>query len=139
MSGDTTWRNRRFLVRALGVCGAMFLFGFACVPLYRIACEHVFRNKIYNSADSGKGFTVDESRWVTVQFVGNVNSQLDWQFAPAWPRMAALGACALVGFFIGIAGLDRRIDNFDTMSVASTQIGLGSVVFEPEPLTGARP
>ena len=31
---------------------------------------------------------------------------LDWQFAPAWPRLAALGACAAVGFFIGIAGID---------------------------------
>jgi hypothetical protein len=64
---------------------------------------------------------------------------LDWQFAPAWPRMAALGACALIGFFIGISGLDRHIDRFDTMTVAANNTDLGSVVFEPEPLTGARP
>jgi hypothetical protein len=64
---------------------------------------------------------------------------LDWQFAPAWPRMAALGACALLGFFIGISGLDRHIDRFDTIAVAANGTGLGSVVFEPEPLTGARP
>ena len=81
-AADTALRNRRFLVRALVACGAMFLFGFACVPLYRIVCVHVFQNRIDNTADSGKGFTVDESRWVTVQFVGNVNSQLDWQFTP---------------------------------------------------------
>ena len=81
-AGNSIQRNKRLLTRALAVCGAMFLFGFACVPLYRIACEHVFRNKIYNTADSAKGFSVDESRWVTVQFVGNVNSQLDWSFAP---------------------------------------------------------
>jgi cytochrome c oxidase assembly protein subunit 11 len=86
-AGDAIQRNKRLLTRALVVCGAMFLFGFACVPLYRIACEHVFRNKIYNTADSGKGFAVDESRWVTVQFVGNVNSQLDWQFAPEMVEM----------------------------------------------------
>lgn len=82
MSGNLARRNRRFVQRALLLCGAMFLFGFACVPLYRIACEHVFKNRIYNTADSGKGFTVDNSRWVKVQFVGSVNSQLDWQFAP---------------------------------------------------------
>ena len=35
---------------------------------------------------------------------------LDWQFAPAWPRMAALAGCAVLGFAIGIAGLDRQID-----------------------------
>jgi hypothetical protein len=63
---------------------------------------------------------------------------LDWQFAPAWPRVAALGACAVIGFAIGISGVDRRIDRLDN----STQVasaGLGSIVFEPEALTGARP
>jgi hypothetical protein len=35
---------------------------------------------------------------------------LDWQFAPAWPRMAALASCAVLGFAIGIAGFDRRPD-----------------------------
>jgi hypothetical protein len=63
---------------------------------------------------------------------------LDWQFAPAWPRMAALGACAVVGFAIGISGVDRHIDRFDSpFAVASRD--LGAVVFEPEALTGARP
>jgi hypothetical protein len=42
---------------------------------------------------------------------------LDWQFAPAWPRVAALACCAVFGFFGDI----------------------GSIVSEPEPLTGARP
>jgi hypothetical protein len=64
---------------------------------------------------------------------------LDWQFAPAWPRMAALGACALLGFCIGISGLDRQIDRINGISVASNATDLGAVVFEPEPLTGARP
>jgi hypothetical protein len=62
---------------------------------------------------------------------------LDWQFAPAWPRVAALGACAVVGFAVGLSGVDRRIDNLDGWSVTSA--GIGSVVFEPEDLTGARP
>src|SRR5512146_3047819 len=35
---------------------------------------------------------------------------LDWQFAPAWPRVAALACCAALGFVIGIAGVDRRLD-----------------------------
>jgi hypothetical protein len=64
---------------------------------------------------------------------------LDWQFAPAWPRMAALGACAALGFFIGISGVDRSIDRLDGRSAAASSTGLGSVVFEPEALTGARP
>ena len=63
---------------------------------------------------------------------------LDWQFAPAWPRVAALACCAVLGFVIGLAGIDRNIDRADAaFSIASRD--LGSIVFEPEPLTGARP
>src|ERR1041385_4876899 len=34
---------------------------------------------------------------------------LDWQFAPAWPRVAALAGCLALGFVLGISGLDPRI------------------------------
>ena len=37
---DVGQRNRRFLKRALIACGSMFLFGFVCVPMYRVACGH---------------------------------------------------------------------------------------------------
>jgi hypothetical protein len=64
---------------------------------------------------------------------------LDWQFAPAWPRMAALACCAVLGFMIGIAGLDRRFDDPGATFAIASRSDLGSVVFEPETLTGARP
>lgn len=63
---------------------------------------------------------------------------LDWQFAPAWPRVAALVCCALIGFGIGLAGLDRSFGRIDAPLVVAGR-DLGSIVFEPEPLTGARP
>ena len=77
--------NRRFLKRALVVCAGMFLFGFACVPMYRLACVHVLGIKVDGKPVDGEkiaAFTTDPSRYVTVQFVGNVNSALAWQFAP---------------------------------------------------------
>jgi hypothetical protein len=64
---------------------------------------------------------------------------LDWQFAPAWPRMAALAACAVLGFYVGIAGLDRRFDQLDGRFASISRADLGYIVFEPESLTGARP
>ena len=76
---------RDFVKLALIVCGGMFLFGFACVPLYRIACVHVLGIKLDGQAtDSAKVATLktDPSRWVTVQFVATVNTALAWQFAP---------------------------------------------------------
>lgn len=61
---------------------------------------------------------------------------LDWQFAPAWPRLAALACCAVIGFGIGLAGLDRP---FDRAGVAAANNDITSAVFEPEAITGARP
>jgi len=85
MTTEPTQRNREFLRRALIVCGAMFLFGFACVPMYRIACVHVLGITLDGKAADGAkvaALVADPSRWVTVQFVGSVNSALAWQFAP---------------------------------------------------------
>jgi len=82
---DSDGNNRRFLKRALILCGAMFLFGFACVPMYRLACVHVLGIKVDGQAVDGEkvaAMHADPSRWVTVQFVGSVNSALAWQFAP---------------------------------------------------------
>jgi hypothetical protein len=67
------------------------------------------------------------------------NVLLDWQFAPAWPRVAALACCAAIGFVIGIAGVDRRIDGTNARLTVASSGDLGSIVFEPEALTGARP
>ena len=86
MDAQVGQRNRQFLKRALIVCGSMFLFGFACVPIYRIACDHGYLGgRLRNTPDSVAkvmSYTADESRWVTVQFVANVNSALHWQFRP---------------------------------------------------------
>lgn len=62
---------------------------------------------------------------------------LDWQFAPAWPRVAALACCAAVGFYVGMAGLDRPFDSLGPTAIASNA-DTGAFVFEPEPLIGAR-
>jgi len=69
------------------------------------------------------------SHWPTVL--------LNLDFAPAWPRVAALACCAALGFVIGLSGLDRSIDRVGAS--AANRDSIGSIVFEPEPLTGARP
>ena len=65
--------------------------------------------------------------------------RLDWQFAPAWPRMAALACSAALGFYVGIAGLDRRFDDPAAAPAFVGGGGIGSITFEPEAFTGARP
>lgn len=55
---------------------------------------------------------------------------LDWQFAPAWPRMAALAGCAVLGFTIGLAGLDQTFDRADAappaLSLFDDSDGIGA-------------
>jgi len=82
--------SRRLLRRSLVVCLGAFLFCFALVPAYRIVCEKVFGTLVSNEAASGAevgALGIDESRWVTVQLDGSVNSALDWSFAPKAPSL----------------------------------------------------
>lgn len=60
---------------------------------------------------------------------------LDWQFAPAWPRMAALAGCLALGFAIGLSGVDRGIQRDPGASAGD----VGGLVFGPETVTGGQP
>src|SRR4029078_1171855 len=75
---------------------------------------------------------------------------LDWQFAPASarlgahfaparPRMAALACCAALGFYVGIAGIDRRFDDPTAAPAFVGGGGIGSITFEPDAFAGRRP
>jgi hypothetical protein len=70
------------------------------------------------------------------------SSLLDFEFAPAWPRLAALASVAILGFGIGLFGLDLNAveslrGNAASATVADTDMNV--VAFDPEPLTGVRP
>ena len=64
---------------------------------------------------------------------------LDWQFAPAWPRMAALACCLAVGFAIGLTGVDRSFEGPGGAPAFVGGGGIGSITFEPDAFTGGRP
>jgi len=65
---------------------------------------------------------------------------LNSDFAPAWPRIAALASVALIGCTIGFFGPGTRAFQRTGWTVAQTSDSdVSGLVFEPEPLTGARP
>jgi hypothetical protein len=67
---------------------------------------------------------------------------LNSEFAPAWPRLAALAAVALVGCGIGFFGPGTPVFQRTGWSNALAQNAdsdVGGVAFDPEPLTGAKP
>jgi cytochrome c oxidase assembly protein subunit 11 len=77
--------KRRLLVGKLFlIVGAMFLFGYALVPLYNVFCDITGLNGKTKSEPvvTAKAGTVDTSRTITVELLANVNSQLAWEFQP---------------------------------------------------------
>jgi cytochrome c oxidase assembly protein subunit 11 len=76
--------RRNHLLRLSAVAGAMFAFGFAFVPMYRVFCQltGVNLNAAEMQARGVAPVTVDATRWVNVQFTTTVNGGADWSFHP---------------------------------------------------------
>lgn len=87
---DSSASIARTVRRLLVAVGVMFGFGFALVPLYNALCEVVGING-RSSALTSNSTVLTESmpggREVTVEFVGNVNAELPWDFKPTVGRM----------------------------------------------------
>src|SRR4029077_3424973 len=63
---------------------------------------------------------------------------MGWDFAPAWPRVAALAGAAALGISIGLSNFGTRIAaDLDLVRVASAE-DAGNV-FDTDSLTGLRP
>ena len=63
----------------------------------------------------------------------------DWDFAPAWPRVAALAGAAVLGISIGLSNVGTRIaTDLDLVRVASAE-DAGANVFDVDSVTGLRP
>jgi hypothetical protein len=62
---------------------------------------------------------------------------MDWNFAPAWPRLAALAGAAVLGISIGLSNVGTRIAaDLDLVRVASAD---DANVFDADSVTGLRP
>jgi hypothetical protein len=62
---------------------------------------------------------------------------MDWNFAPAWPRVATLAGAAVLGIAIGFSGLGARIaTDLDLVRVASAE---ENPVFDVDSVAGLRP
>jgi hypothetical protein len=67
---------------------------------------------------------------------------LNLEFAPAWPRLAALAGVAALGFVIGLTDLAGPITprtNGDEGASIVADNDIGAIVFAPDPLPETRP
>ncbi|MEM7251686.1 MAG: cytochrome c oxidase assembly protein [Pseudomonadota bacterium] len=84
---NKTKHNRRLASAVLVAALGMFGFGYALVPLYDIICDITGLNGRTGVVQAQEVEGPDEARWVTVQFLANVNSKLAWDFVPTEPTM----------------------------------------------------
>jgi hypothetical protein len=62
---------------------------------------------------------------------------MDWKFAPAWPRLAALACAAVLGISIGFSSFGTRLAaDLNLMRVASAD---DAPLFDADTVTGLRP
>ena len=81
--------NTRLTRKLLLVTVAMFGFGFALIPLYSVFCQVTGLNGKTQRVDAqaARNLSVDETRWVTVEFTASVNNGMPWEFKPKQTRM----------------------------------------------------
>jgi cytochrome c oxidase assembly protein subunit 11 len=70
------------VAKLVGVCAAMFAFGFAMVPLYNVFCAVTgFGGKTANAAEQVVQ-QVDPNRTVRIEFLASVARGAPWEFRP---------------------------------------------------------
>jgi anti-sigma factor RsiW len=69
------------------------------------------------------------------------NELLNLDFAPAWPRLAALAGVAALGFIVGLTDLApiSSLTSGDEAPSIVADNDIGAVVFAPDPLPEVRP
>jgi cytochrome c oxidase assembly protein subunit 11 len=94
--------NKRLVAKLFLLTVAMFGFGYALVPLYRVFCELTGLNGFTGRADiqALQASQVDTSRWVTVEFTGQAMAGLPWEFRPMQAKVRVHpGGSAMVKYY----------------------------------------
>ncbi len=94
--------NKRLAAKLFLLTVAMFGFGYALVPLYRVFCELTGLNGVTGRADAQavQASQIDTSRWVTVEFTGQAMGSLPWEFRPLQAKIRVHpGDTAMVKYY----------------------------------------
>ena len=79
---------KKLITRLLLVVVAMFIFGFALVPIYDVMCRAFGINGKTGGQYEGEQ-TVDTSRQVRVQFLSTNSADMTWNFYPKSDELTA--------------------------------------------------
>ncbi len=86
---STAAAHKLVAAKMLALAIGMFGFGYAMVPMYDIICEITGLNGKTGrvSVAEAREQAAAEDRWITVEFVANVNSSGSWEFRPNVKQM----------------------------------------------------
>ena len=82
--------HRGLVARLLLFTAGSFAFGFALVPLYSVLCKVWDTGNRWYGTQTAQASVIEQpdvDRVVTIEFVGNVAHQEDWEFAPTATTM----------------------------------------------------
>lgn len=83
MKTDANNTHKKLILKLILVWASMFAFAiFVLPPMYRIICEWTGANGYTNSSPASLSQTIDETRDVTIEFISNINPDVDWAFEP---------------------------------------------------------
>ncbi|MBI3547220.1 MAG: cytochrome c oxidase assembly protein [Gammaproteobacteria bacterium] len=82
--------NKRLVRNLFIVAVAMFGFGYLLAPMYDVICKVTGLNGKTGRIEATQAAAgkVDKSRVVTVEFTGNANSGLPWEFRPLTKQLS---------------------------------------------------
>jgi cytochrome c oxidase assembly protein subunit 11 len=80
-------KNKKLTWILAGVTVGMFGFGFALVPLYNTFCNVLGINGKTAKTAQAVSTTVDDSRWVTMEFIAINSGGVQWKFSPSVQRI----------------------------------------------------
>ena len=83
MTHERDSANKLLGIKLLGVTALMFGFGYALIPLYDVFCDITGLNGKTGrvTAAAADETVIDESRFVTVEFVTSTGGSLSWKIS----------------------------------------------------------
>ena len=75
-------KNKRLVLKLVGMVLGSIVFAFSLVPLYNLICNVTGLNGKTNSVADQSSLKIDASRWVKVEFTSTVMPGLGWNFYP---------------------------------------------------------
>lgn len=123
---ETAEKNAQLGRLLIAAVVAMFLFGFASIPVYRFFCAQIDpggSSWLIGQADIYEGIEVDPTRELRVRFSTNVERQLPWDFKGS-------------DYQVTVHPGEKRLVNFWAMNM-SAEPSVGKAVYDISPPAAA--